>query len=112
LANLLQSSRSTFSRGRFSSFFAFKEGRLGTPISVLGGWPTVSEPFSRLYPSQYDLPVATVKKNPSKRLFLTEAGEEKRRYPLPESVGSKWALSTDNYWLEKYPFFFARSCQK
>src|SRR4030095_13786210 len=42
LANLLQSSRSTFSRGSFLSFFAFKEGMLGTPISVLGGWPTVS----------------------------------------------------------------------
>jgi hypothetical protein len=42
LANLLQSSRSTFSRGSLLSFFAFKEGMLGTPISVLGGWPTVS----------------------------------------------------------------------
>jgi hypothetical protein len=42
LANLLQSSRSTFSWGSFLSFFAFKEGMLGTPISVLGGWPTVS----------------------------------------------------------------------
>jgi hypothetical protein len=42
LANLLQSSRSTFSRGSFLSFFAFQEGRLGTSISVLGGWPTVS----------------------------------------------------------------------
>ena|SRR5438132_11234397 len=42
LANLLQSSRSTFSRGSFLSFLAFKEGMLGTPISVLGGWPTVS----------------------------------------------------------------------
>ena len=37
LANLLQSSRSTFSWGSFLSFFAFKEGMLGTPISVLGG---------------------------------------------------------------------------
>jgi hypothetical protein len=35
LANLLQRSRSTFSRGSFLSFFAFKEGMLGTPISVL-----------------------------------------------------------------------------
>jgi len=42
LANLLQSSRSTFSRGSLLSFLAFKEGMLGTPISVLGGWPTVS----------------------------------------------------------------------
>src|SRR5438067_3476692 len=42
LANLLQSSRSTLSRGSFLSFLAFKEGRLSTPISVLGGWPTVS----------------------------------------------------------------------
>ena len=46
LANLLQRSRSTFSRGSFLSFFAFKEGMLGTPISVLGGWPTVSGRFS------------------------------------------------------------------
>jgi hypothetical protein len=42
LANLLQSSRSTFSRGSLLSFFAFKEGRLGTPISLREGWPTVS----------------------------------------------------------------------
>src|SRR5437763_16766450 len=42
LANLLQSSRSTLSRGSFLSFLAFKEGMLSTPISVLGGWPTVS----------------------------------------------------------------------
>jgi hypothetical protein len=45
LANLLQSSRSTLSRGSFLSFFAFKEGILSTPISVLGGWPTVSMRF-------------------------------------------------------------------
>src|SRR5438445_1783001 len=43
----LQSSRSTFSRDSFLSFFAFKEGMLGTPISVLGGWPTVSGGFVR-----------------------------------------------------------------
>jgi hypothetical protein len=36
LANLLQSSRSTFSRGSLLNFFAFKEGMLSTPISVLG----------------------------------------------------------------------------
>ena len=36
LANLLQSSRSTFSRGSFLSFFAFQEGMFDTPISVLG----------------------------------------------------------------------------
>jgi transposase len=45
LANLLQSSRSTFSPGSLLSFFAFNEGMLGTPISVLGGWPTVSVRF-------------------------------------------------------------------
>ena len=43
LANLHQSSRSTLSWGSFLNFFAFKEGMLGTPISVLGGWPTVSD---------------------------------------------------------------------
>jgi hypothetical protein len=32
LANPLQSSKSTFSWGNFRSFFAFKEGILGTPI--------------------------------------------------------------------------------
>src|SRR6266516_2979011 len=42
LANLLQSSRSTLSRGSFLTFLAFKEGMLSTLISVLGGWPTVS----------------------------------------------------------------------
>src|SRR5205823_8666479 len=45
LANLLPSSRSTLSRGSFLSFLAFKEGMLSTPISVLGGWPTVSGRF-------------------------------------------------------------------
>src|SRR5262247_3370548 len=37
LVNPLQSSRSTFSRGSLLSFFAVKEGMLGTSISVLGG---------------------------------------------------------------------------
>jgi hypothetical protein len=37
--------RSTFSWGSFLSLFAFKEGMLGTPISVLRGWPTVSGRF-------------------------------------------------------------------
>ena len=46
LANLLQSSRSTFSRGSLLSFFAFKAGILGAPISVLEGWPTVSARYS------------------------------------------------------------------
>ncbi len=45
LVNLLQSSRSTFSRGSLFSFFALKGGMLSTPISVLGGWPTVSGGF-------------------------------------------------------------------
>jgi hypothetical protein len=42
LANLLQSSKSTFSWESFLSFFAFKEGMLDTQISALGGWPTVT----------------------------------------------------------------------
>jgi hypothetical protein len=33
--------------GGFLSFFAFKEGILDTPISALGGWPTVSGGFVR-----------------------------------------------------------------
>jgi hypothetical protein len=37
LVNRLHSSRSTFSRGSFLSFFAFQEGMLGTPTSVIGG---------------------------------------------------------------------------
>jgi hypothetical protein len=41
LANPLQSSRSTFSRGSFLSLFAFKEGMMDIEISALGGWPTV-----------------------------------------------------------------------
>src|SRR4030095_5516185 len=32
------------------NFFAVKKGMLGAPISVLGGWPTVSARFSRLPP--------------------------------------------------------------
>jgi hypothetical protein len=39
--------------------------------------------FTTGYPSQNTLPVAPVKKNPLKRLFSTEAGEEKRGYPPP-----------------------------
>jgi hypothetical protein len=49
LANLLQSSKSTFSWESFLSFFAFKEGMLDTQISALGGWPTVPSPFSDTY---------------------------------------------------------------
>jgi hypothetical protein len=48
LANLHQSSRSTFSWESFPSFFAFQEGMLDTQILALGGWPTVSGGFSRL----------------------------------------------------------------
>jgi hypothetical protein len=47
LANLLQGSRSTFSYTSFSSFFAFQEGMLETPISALLSSPTVSGGFSR-----------------------------------------------------------------
>ena len=47
LANLLQSSRSTFSCVRFPSFFAFQEGMLGTQISALLSSPTVSGRFLR-----------------------------------------------------------------
>jgi hypothetical protein len=47
LANLLQSSRSTFSWRSFLSFFACKEGMVDTQISALGGWPTVSDNMSR-----------------------------------------------------------------
>jgi len=46
LANPLQSSRCTFSWGSFLSLFAFKEGMMDSQISALGGWPTVSDPFS------------------------------------------------------------------
>src|SRR5215510_4421476 len=42
LVNPLQRSKSTFSRGSLLGFFAFKEGMSGTPISIPGGWPTVS----------------------------------------------------------------------
>ena len=46
LANLLQSSRSTFSWESFPSFFVFKEGMHDTQILALGGWPTVSDAFT------------------------------------------------------------------
>jgi hypothetical protein len=69
---------------------------LGTPISVLGGWATVSGPFSRLYPAQIDLPVATVKKNPLNQLNSTYSGKEKRGYPSPEGGKGKGAFNIDN----------------
>jgi hypothetical protein len=56
---------------------------LDTHISALGGWPTVTQPFSRLYPSQNDLPDAIVKKNPLKWIFSPQSGEKKRGYPSP-----------------------------
>jgi hypothetical protein len=65
LANPLQSSRSPFSWGSFRSLFAVKEGMMDTPIAALGGWPTVSGGFLRLYPIQNDLHLGTVKKNTS-----------------------------------------------
>jgi hypothetical protein len=45
LANLLQSSRSTFYCGSFPSFFAFQEGIWDPQISALLGSPTVSGRF-------------------------------------------------------------------
>src|SRR6266567_8138210 len=45
LANLLQSSSSTFSCVSFPSFFAFQEGMWDTQISALLSSPTVSHPF-------------------------------------------------------------------
>jgi hypothetical protein len=49
LANLFQSSRSTFSCASFPSFFAFKEGMWDTQISALLSSPTVSLGFVRHY---------------------------------------------------------------
>src|SRR5262249_44775243 len=37
----------TFSRGSLLSIFAFQEGMLGTPVSALKGWPTVTLNFCR-----------------------------------------------------------------
>jgi hypothetical protein len=42
LANLLQGSRSTFLASVSQAFLPSKKGMLNIPISVLGGWPTVS----------------------------------------------------------------------
>jgi hypothetical protein len=42
LANLLQSSKRSFSRGSFPSFFAFKDDMLDTQILALRGSPTVT----------------------------------------------------------------------
>jgi hypothetical protein len=42
--------RVLFSRGSFLNFFAFKEGMLSTPISLLGGSPTVSGRLCAVYP--------------------------------------------------------------
>jgi hypothetical protein len=52
-----------------------------------------TQPFSRLYPSQNDLLVDTVKKNPLKQLFPTELGEEKRGYPPPKDGRGKRAFN-------------------
>src|SRR2546426_11183468 len=51
LANLLQRSRTAFSRVSFSSFFAFKEGMYDTQIAALLSSPTVSQGFLRQSPS-------------------------------------------------------------
>jgi len=53
----------------------------------------IKRPFSRLYPAQIDLPVATVKKNPLKQLLSTYTGKEKRVYPSPVFVGTKGHLT-------------------
>jgi hypothetical protein len=37
-----------------------------------------------------------VKKNPLKRLFLTQTGGEKRGYPSTNPGGAKWAFNIDN----------------
>jgi hypothetical protein len=52
-------------------------------------------------PAQKYIPLDTVKKNPSKQLFSTQAGEEKRRFPSPIVVGTKGAFSLDKQ-QEKY----------
>src|SRR5215216_4630129 len=49
LANLLQGSRSTFLASVSQAFLPSKKGMLNIPISVLGGWPTVSGRFSRYH---------------------------------------------------------------
>jgi hypothetical protein len=43
--------------------------------------------FLRLSRAQNDLPVDIVKKNPLKRLFLTEVDKEKRDFQPPRIVG-------------------------
>jgi hypothetical protein len=52
--------------------------------------------FTTGYPSQNDLPVVTVKKNPFKRLFLTKEVGEKRGYLSPRSGKGKRAFNIDN----------------
>src|SRR6266566_3001972 len=52
LANLLQRSRTAFSRVSFSSFFAFKEGMYDTQIAALLSSPTVSGGFWRQCPAR------------------------------------------------------------
>jgi hypothetical protein len=55
----------------------------------------VSVRFLILNPAHNDLPGATVKQNPSKRLFLPQIGEKKREYPSPISVGRKRVFNID-----------------
>jgi hypothetical protein len=57
-----------------------------TQISALLSSPTVSQPFSRLYPSQNDVPVDTVKKNPWRQIFSTESVEKNRGFLQPKIV--------------------------
>jgi hypothetical protein len=53
LANLLQGSRSTFLASVSQAFLPSKKGMLNIPISVLGGWPTVSLRFLIVLTSAY-----------------------------------------------------------
>ncbi len=84
----LQSSRSTFSWGSFLSFFAFKEGMLSTPISVLGGWPTVSGRFVRQKQQILMLGVNVLRRWECGRLRWSPTHQE-----LLDNITDKWNLS-------------------
>jgi hypothetical protein len=59
--------------------------------------------FTTGYPSQNDLPVVTVKKNPFKRLFSTKEVGEKQGYPSPRSGKGKRAFTADRFCIEISP---------
>src|SRR5262245_34593187 len=90
LANLLQSSSSTFSCVSFPSVFAFQEGMWDTQISALLNSPTVSGRFVRLaFRSTWYFPAATLVL-PLIGLSLASAKANRARWLLAWRSRGSW----------------------